>query len=154
MGLVCAQIDVVFCLKLSNFISLRRRQGLSKFNQILLALSFEVLGGDAEVVEAIAVKQLAILVEHAQDRARRHLQLVLKLELFQHLYHLQRFECVAFDFAKIFTEQLGSFFIAAKQEDLGYFGLILQLTIIVVIEGGGGDDFDELVILDLIELAS
>ncbi len=67
---------------------------------------------------------------------------------------MQGFECVALDFAKVFTEQFCSFLVTAEEEDLGNFVLVLELTIIVVVEGGGSDDLDEFVVLYFVEFAA
>ncbi len=62
MGLAGSQVDVVLCLKLGNFFSLGWHESLSEFKYIFLALGFEVFGGDAEVVEAVAVEQFAVFI--------------------------------------------------------------------------------------------
>ena len=111
---------------------LLRHEMVGQLDKILLATLPIVDGSDAEVVEPKLIEQLAIIFDHAEQGVGVHIKLVLILELFEQLNHHRRFKCEILDLAKVFTQQLSSFLVAAKQEQLSYLVLILHEAIVVI----------------------
>ena len=132
MGIFALECQVVALLEDIDPFFLLRHEVVDNLDKILLPTLPITSGSDTEVVEPKLVEQLAIIFDHAEQGVGVDVKLILVRKIFEQLYHHRRLECKILDLGKVFTEQLGSFLIATKQEKLGYLVLILHEAVVVI----------------------